>query len=186
MKLIWLDLEATGLDPVTNQVLEVAVATADLFDPFNLKWTYEAVLPLAPTPVTSLDPFIIDMHTKNGLLSECGTWLTKRREQIDGELEKLFPWIDDKEERHTLAGSSIHFDHAFIRVHFPRFARNLSHRHYDVSALKLYCQSLGMPKFKKAEAHRAKDDILESVQHARECTEWLKRNLSQLPNVHTH
>jgi len=186
MKLVWLDLETTGLDPLAHQVLEVAVATADLHDPFNLTWVYSAVLPLAPTPRTALDPFIIDMHTKNGLLADCDSWLTKRREEVDEALVKVVPWVEDKEERCTLAGSSIHFDHSFIKVHFPRLNKNLSHRHYDVSALKLYCQSLGMPKFKKAEAHRAKDDIIESVAHAKECTEWLKRNLGQTPNVHMH
>ncbi len=72
-----------------------------------------------------------------------------------------------------LAGSSIHFDHAFLAVHMPRFAARLSHRHYDVSAIKLFCQSLGADKFPKAEAHRAKDDIAESIAHAKACAEWL-------------
>jgi oligoribonuclease len=177
MKLVWLDLETTGLDPLVTQVLEVAVAEADLHDPFNIKFIYEAVLPLAPTLISDLNPFIIDMHTKNGLLAECAMTTAKSRAQVDEELAQLVEWVDDKDERATLAGSSIHFDHSYIKVHLPLTNRKLSHRHYDVSALKLFCQSMGMPRFKKAEAHRAKEDIIESVTHARECAEWLKEHL---------
>ena len=55
----------------------------------------------------------------------------------------------------------------------PTLDKRLSYRHYDVSAVKLFCQSLGMPKLPKAEAHRAKDDILESIAHAKKCADWL-------------
>jgi oligoribonuclease len=176
VKLYWLDLETTGLDPANTQVLEVSVATADLRDPFNITRIYDAVLELQ-TPVEKLDPFIINMHTKNGLLSECMCIAAKSRARVDEELSSLVEWVEDKDERATLAGSSIHFDHSYIKVHLPLTNKKLSHRHYDVSALKLFCQSMGMPRFKKAEAHRAWDDIVESVTHARECTEWLKQNL---------
>ena len=59
-------------------------------------------------------------------------------------------------------------------MHMPRLAARFSHRHYDVSAVKLFCRSLGMPKPPKAEAHRATADVLESIAHARLCAEWLR------------
>jgi oligoribonuclease (3'-5' exoribonuclease) len=73
----------------------------------------------------------------------------------------------------ALAGSSVHFDHGFIKHWWPQLASRFSHRHYDVSAVKLFCESLGMPRLPKAEAHRAREDILESIAHARECVRWL-------------
>ena len=36
MKLFWLDLETTSLDPLTGRILELAVAEADLGDPFEI------------------------------------------------------------------------------------------------------------------------------------------------------
>lgn len=186
MKLYWLDLETTGLDPLKTDVLEVSVAVADLHKPFDITKIYSAVVKLY-RPVESLDPFIIDMHTKNGLLVECQRPDAKPIEQVDRELAELIEWVEDKDERATLAGSSIHFDHSYLKVHLPLTNKKLSHRHYDVSALKLYCQSLGMPRFKKAEAHRAWDDIVESVTHARECTTWLRDHfVGTSHNVHTH
>jgi oligoribonuclease (3'-5' exoribonuclease) len=46
-----------------------------------------------------------------------------------------------------------------------------------------------MPKFPKAEAHRAMDDIMESIAHAKECREWQRKNVLsryRQGNVHTH
>ncbi len=68
MKLLWLDLETTGLDPAKNVILEVAVSVADLATPFVATPIYHAVL---VHHGQGLDPFIVDMHTKNGLLAEC-------------------------------------------------------------------------------------------------------------------
>ncbi len=56
----------------------------------------------------------------------------------------------------------------------PTLAERFSHRYYDVSAVKLFCRSLGMPKPQPAEAHRAMADIQESIAHARQCARWLR------------
>lgn len=175
MKLYWLDIETTGLDPMRHRILEVAVAEADLARPFDIQHRFHAVLGIGEIELGRLDKFIVDMHTHNGLLHEC---LVAPRTigDIEDDLIDLLPdVVNDKDERPTLAGSSIHFDLAFLRVHAPRFAARLSHRLYDVSSVKLFCQSLGMPKFPKAEAHRAIDDINESVAHALDCARWLRR-----------
>jgi oligoribonuclease len=178
MRLVWLDLETTGLDPSKDRILEVAVAAADLLDPFNVEHLYQQVVRCSPEEASGFDPFIVGMHTANGLLAQCAQSPIAIGD-IERALLDLVPHVEDKEERPILAGSSIHFDHAFIKVHMPQLSKRLSHRHYDVSALKLFCQSQGMPKFKKAEAHRAKADIDESVAHGAACAQWLKDNLRQ-------
>jgi hypothetical protein len=35
---------------------------------------------------------------------------------------------------------------------------------------------MGMERLQKGEAHRAHDDILESIDHARRCAEWLRQD----------
>jgi oligoribonuclease len=171
MKLLWLDLETTGLDPRECKVLEVAVMQADFATPFVVTLLYHAVI---EHDGKNLSPFILDMHTKNGLLIECSTLPDALRiEEVDAALAHLVPQAASREDLPVLAGSSIHFDHDFIRVHLPNFAKRLSHRHYDVSAVKLFCESIGMPKLPRAEAHRAQADVLESIDHAQRCAAWV-------------
>jgi oligoribonuclease (3'-5' exoribonuclease) len=176
MRLYWLDLETTSLDPSTGSILEVAVAVSLLERPFDVTDAMSVVLryPSVVDGAPDLDPVVLDMHTKNGLFVECRYSLLGVAD-VEEELLKLVPEVADREDMPTLAGSSVHFDHAFLRAKMPRLAARFSHRHYDVSAVKLFCRSLGMPKIPKAEAHRAKDDVLESITHARYCTEWLMR-----------
>lgn len=172
MKLLWLDLETTGLDSRECKVLEIAVMQAELMAPFATELLYHAVI---RHDGKNLSPFIVDMHTKNGLLAECA-WSdgALRVEEADAALVALVPQETDRSNFPVLAGSSIHFDHDFIRVHLPEFAKRLSHRHYDVSAVKLFCESIGMPKLPRAEAHRAQADVLESIDHAQRCAAWVK------------
>lgn len=174
-ELVWLDLETTGLDPAVDSVLEVAVCRAPLNDPFNVEFVLSETIWFHPELVKKQDPYIVNMHTQNGLFAACADEeRAKDLFEVEDVLLKAFPLVLVKDDMPKLAGSSIHFDHSFIKIHMPRFAKRLSHRHYDVSALKLECESQGMPRFRKAEAHRALDDIHESIAHAKECRAWLR------------
>ncbi|HKM52108.1 MAG TPA: oligoribonuclease [Isosphaeraceae bacterium] len=177
MKLYWLDIESTGLSPDKDELLELAIAEADLEYPFEIGPICNPVFKFDAGMTRRMpDPFVIDMHTKSGLWAECmrSTMTVLESEDL---LLSLVPEVIDREDRPTLAGSSVHFDHAFLCAKMPRLAARFSHRHYDVSAVKLFCRSLGMPKPPKAEAHRAHADILESIEHAKKCVDWLRSNL---------
>lgn len=172
MKLYWLDLETTGLDPEREVILEVSLSEAEFLDPFNAKHIYCAVAFLSNSGIRLLDPVVREMHTKNNLLAECQASM-KTMHGVEAELLALVPWVKDKAERPILAGSCVSFDHRFIAKHWPTLNERFSHRHFDVSALKLFCQSQGMDKFPKGEAHRALADVEESIAHAKLCNEWL-------------
>jgi oligoribonuclease len=174
VKLYWLDLETTGLYPATCEILEVAVMEADFLDPFNARHLYEVPV-FTSRSDAELDPFIVDMHTKNGLLFESRDMFRAfNLASVEEDLLDLIPHVEDKDERGRLAGSSIHFDHGFIRRHMPTLAKRLSHQHYDVSSVALFCRSLGMPHSKPEPAHRAMADVKASITYARQCRDWLR------------
>jgi oligoribonuclease len=172
MRFLWLDVETTGLDPAEDSLLELAFAEADLLDPFSVGVIDSHVFRFVAT--AKLNTFARDMHTKNGLLEECGRSTAVTVREVEDMLLQRVPEVASRDDRTTLAGSSVHFDLSFVRVHMPRLAARLSYRVYDVSAVKLFCESLGMPRLPKAEAHRAADDVRESIMHGRKCERWLR------------
>jgi len=175
VKLLWLDLETTGLDPTRGKILEVAAAVADLSAPFDLGPVYSRVCSLAKWEHWMMDEYVRNMHTKNGLLDECQRAGANVVALAECDLLAMLPepGTYEREDMPTLAGSSVHFDHAWLRVHMPTLAARVSYRHYDVSAVKIFCQSLGMMPLPRAEAHRAEADVRESVAHAQSCVTWL-------------
>ena len=66
-----------------------------------------------------------------------------------------------------LAGSTVHFDRAFLEVHFPDLKRFLNHKNVDVTTFletaKRFRPDLLAKKPKPGGTHRAMDDILDSI-----------------------
>lgn len=184
--LVWCDLETTGLDPSTCFILEAAISIAPFSEPFHLGSMYSRVL-YGHRVNDAADEFVREMHTKNGLWDECEKSHINSA-IVDVQISRLITDALNKvggSEKPVLAGSTVHFDLAFIRRWLPMTAALLSHRVYDVSGIKLFCQSLGMePIPRESEpAHRAKDDILVSVEHAELCVKWLSRFVSPHPTM---
>src|SRR5262245_53244856 len=68
-RLVWIDLEMTGLDVERHRIVEIAVLVTDarldvLADGLDL------VVHQSPEELAEMDDFVRKMHTKSGLLAE--------------------------------------------------------------------------------------------------------------------
>lgn len=195
--ILWTDLETTGLSNTADSILEIFTISAAFTSPFqtpeNASTSFEKIFSFRSW--NEVEENVIKMHYNNGLLAKCVLTEPTRADDpmedyrlVDRELVHLYmpgsqSWAEEnclipvvkEEDKLVLAGSSVHFDLSFIRSHFPGFAACLSHKVYDVSAIKLFCYSLGMPEIPKGEEkHRARADVMHSIATARKCIEWLK------------
>ena len=162
-KLLWVDLEMTGLDPVEDRILEVAAIATD-WD-FTEIARFEAVKKVGPTLMKKR--MVGEFWEKYGLVRDA---LIKQNDTgVNGRTveNQLLAFIDehfDSEERVLLAGNSIHQDRKFIEREWPRLNERLHYRMLDVSAWKIVFEGRYKKKFAKPEAHRALEDIQGSIQ----------------------
>lgn len=165
-KLLWVDLEMTGLDPKEDRILEVAAIVTD-WD-FKELATYEAVVKVGPRLVerrmkVSKDfwdafPQVRDALKKQNL--EEG----RSARTIENELLDFIDTHFDKNTPVLLAGNSIHQDRQFIANEWHRLDAKLHYRMLDVSAWKVVFAGKFGNSFKKTENHRALDDIRGSIE----------------------
>ena len=132
-RFVWCDLEMTGLDTGTNTIIEMGLIITDA----NLKpiAEWEAAVWQPEESLARMEPFVKDMHTRNGLLERV------RKSDIslriaEKEATKLLLQHCDYGEG-ILCGNSIHTDRSFITKYMPGFDRALHYRMVDVSSLKI-------------------------------------------------
>jgi oligoribonuclease len=168
-RLVWLDLEMTGLDVTRHVIVEVAVLVTDpaleaLDDGIDV------VVHQPPVALAEMDAFVRTMHTKSGLLTE----VEASTVALTGAGEQALAYV----RRHVpepgpapLCGNSIGVDRRFLDRQLPELDRYLHYRSVDVSSLKELCRRWYPEVYKhrpgKKEAHRALDDVRESIAELR-------------------
>lgn len=132
-RFVWCDLEMTGLDPQTNVIIEMGlIITGPDLKPIA---EFEAAIWQPEEALSRMEPFVKDMHTKNGLLDRVRKSDISLR-TAEKEATRLVLQHCDFGEG-ILAGNSIHMDRAFLVRYMPGFDRALHYRMVDVSSLKV-------------------------------------------------
>ena len=152
-KLLWIDLEMTGLDVEREVIIEVAAIVTDL--DFNEIETYHAVVKQPQEYLDRMDDWNKQHHGASGLtaLVPNGREPHLVEEDLIKLVEKHFT------EPAVIAGNSINQDRLFLNKYFKRFSEKLHYRMLDVTAWKVIFNSKFGIKYDKQNRHRAIEDI---------------------------
>lgn len=159
-RLLWLDLEMTGLSEVKDKILEVAALVTDL--EFNPLGSFHRVVKQPPEILAAMDEWCTRTHKKSGLTEDVGR-IGVPLPEVEDELVAFCLPLFAKGERIVIAGNSIHQDRKFIEKHMPNFDKILHYRMLDVSAFKVIFKAKWNIAYEKKNRHRAVDDIHESI-----------------------
>jgi oligoribonuclease len=161
-KILWMDLEMTGLDPAEDRILEVAAIATD-WD-FKEIATYEAVKKVGPALMKKrmVGEFWEKFpQVRTALMEQNADG--KNGRTVENELLKFIDEHFAADQPVLLAGNSIHQDRKFIANEWPRLDKKLHYRMLDVSAWKVVFEGKYGKKFAKPEEHRAIEDIRGSI-----------------------
>ena len=160
-RLVWLDLEMTGLDPERDTILEIALVVTDA--QLNLVATGPNLAIQTPAPqLQRMDAWNRSTHQNSGLVRRARTagvaLAEAERQSLDFVKQHLRP------QSSPLCGNSIHQDRRFLRRYMPRLEQFFHYRNLDVSSLKILAQMWApAEEYNKSSAHTALSDTLASI-----------------------
>jgi oligoribonuclease len=182
-RLVWIDLEMTGLDVERHRIVELAVLVTDarldlLGDGLDL------VVHQPPAVLAEMDDFVRKMHTKSGLLGEIERSTLTLEDAGKQALEYITQFVPEAGVA-PMCGNSIGVDRRFLDRYLPDLDRYLHYRSIDVSSLKELCRRWYPDVYKKrpskTESHRALDDVRESVAELRYYRETIMKPIADAP-----
>ena len=168
-RLVWLDLEMTGLDPASCVIVEIATIVTD----GRLDVVAEGpdiVCRATKDELAGMPEVVRDMHTRSGLLKRIRSSKTTVAE-AEAETLAFVREHCPRKGVHPLCGNSIGTDRRFLATYMPRLDGHLSYRSVDVSSIKELARRWFPKQYRarpeKAEGHRALADIRESIDELR-------------------
>jgi oligoribonuclease len=167
-RLVWIDCEMTGLDYVSDALVEIACVVTD-FDLNPLGQGVDLVIKPPAEAVEQMDAFVRSMHERSGLLSKLDSGITlEEAEQL------VLAYVREfcaEGSRPPLAGNTVATDRAFIARDMKDLDAFMHYRIVDVSSIKelsrrWYPRAYFASPAKRGN-HRALADILESIEELR-------------------
>jgi oligoribonuclease len=164
-RLVWLDLEMTGLDVTRHTIVEIAVLVTDAqLQPLDAG--IDLVVHQDAAALAEMDEYVRNMHTRSGLLAEIEASEVTLDAAGTQALEYVRSHVADAATA-PLCGNSIGVDRRFLDRYLPELDGYVHYRSIDVSTLKELCRRWYPDTYRhrpsKKEAHRALADITESI-----------------------
>jgi len=167
-RLVWIDCEMTGLDPLTDEIVEIAciVTEGDLTE---LDAGITIVVKPNDAPLAAMDEVVVAMHNESGLINEIpfGTTLEDAQSKVLAYVRGHIP----EARKAPLAGSSVYVDRGFLQRYMPELDGYLHYRLLDVSSVKemvrRWYPRVYFSTPEKKGNHRALGDIRDSIAELR-------------------
>jgi oligoribonuclease len=163
-----MDMEMSGLCPETDRILEIAVLVTD--GELNVVAQGPSLIVHQPDQVlAAMDEWNTSHHGESGLTRRV------RESSLDESAASaaVLQFLGEHTEKGKapLAGNSVHQDRRFLARYMPEIEAWLHYRNIDVStikelAMRWYPKRYAARPTKKG-AHRAMDDLLESIEELR-------------------
>lgn len=172
-RLIWIDLEMTGLDTDRDSILEIATIVTDA----QLNVLAEGPELAIAHPLVALeamDDWNRNQHGKSGLwrrVLEEGVGMAEAERRT---LEFLRQWVGPRAS--PMCGNSICQDRRFLHRLMPELERHFHYRNLDVSTLKELARRWApqvLAGFEKESAHTALSDVRDSIAELRHYRQFM-------------
>lgn len=162
-RMVWLDLEMTGLDPTICTILEIATIVTDS-DLNVIAEGPSLAIHQSEELLSVMDEWNVTHHTASGLLGRVRASTVSLADAERRTLEFLRQHVNER--RAPLCGNSIWQDRRFLIAFMPSLEAFVHYRNVDVSSIKelvkRWYSNDYLPPRKKT-AHLAMDDVLESI-----------------------
>ena len=164
-----MDLEMTGLDHTRDVIVEIATIVTD--DELNIVVEGPDLVVHQPDEVlAAMDPFVVEMHTRSGLIEAIRASDVTLADAGAATLEFIRTHAPEPCSV-PLCGNSIGTDRRFLAAYLPEIEAHLHYRSIDVSSVKelvrRWYPKIGQGRPQKAGQHRALDDIRDSIEELR-------------------
>ncbi len=172
LRLIWLDLEMTGLSVEKERIIEIATVVTDA-DLNELAVGPELIIHQDSALLNAMDDWNTQHHSRSGLLAAVRTSTVDERSAERETLTFLRQYVHKGQV--PLCGNTIHHDRRFLARYMPELEKFFHYRNIDVSSLRelarRWCPELVKRRPGQHSDHRALADVRDSIcelQHYRE------------------
>lgn len=165
-RMVWIDLEMTGLDINRDRIIEIATLVTDgelnlIAEGPNL------AVHVSEEAIAGMDEWNTTHHHRSGLVDRIRT----EGVSVEEAEARTLAFLKEHVEPNTapLCGNSVWNDKRFLEKEMPDIVAFLHYRMIDVSTVKELARRWypEVPRYEKTGAHLALDDIRESVEELR-------------------
>ncbi|RUO19025.1 oligoribonuclease [Aliidiomarina iranensis] len=166
-RLIWIDLEMTGLSPENDVIIEIATIITD--DELNIVAEGPVIaVHQSEERMNSMDEWNTRTHGESGLVQRVKDSAYREAEAELATIEFLKQHLEPGVS--PMCGNSIGQDRRFLARYMPTLEAFFHYRNLDVSTVKELAKRWKpeiLPGFKKHNKHEALADIIESIEELR-------------------